>query len=172
MKLVIRTTYTIDVEDGTTKRVSAQFLTEVETYGKGEEVCHIYARVRSLRDFSIGSMGVANFDEVFLDENGDRFFSAKCRYFEESSNGKKMARKHLFLVQASNMDEANEAITKITDESIIDYEVVEVKESQIFDVIDKDENVIVKKTPIENATSDEATSDEEGLFDTPNSEEQ
>jgi Domain of unknown function (DUF4494) len=158
----VKMRHTFQSESGEYSRKTSTFLVNANVFGEAEEKTYLFGKInRSYSgDMKVTSIIPSKIIEVFQNGESGKFFHAKCRYFEESVNGKPMARSHSFLVEAENMKEADINLKAGLDSSSIDYSATELKESQIIEVIDLK---TVMETEVE--TNDKGTN-KEALFDT------
>lgn len=96
-------------------------------------------------EFTISDIKRARLSEIFLNENGDRYFKAKVYFVtldEKSGSEKKMA--VTMLAQASSLKEALEVVEKGMSGTLADYEIASLSETAIMDIFPYDRKKVEK----------------------------
>lgn len=126
-------------DNGMVKKVTKQYAVEAMTWGEAEK--RTYEELSPYYkdgEMDITAMKSADFKEVYFsaDEAADKWFSAKIQYitFDEYHNKEKKMNVKM-LVQAASLDKANSMVNIIMKDTIADYVKVEIKDSNIFDVL-------------------------------------
>ena len=123
------------LENGLQKRVTEPYLIDTLSFTEAEARAIEEMKPYISGDFTIATMKRAKLSEIFFNKNGDRFFKAKVQYItldEKSGVEKKTA--VFMLVQASDIQEAKDVLTKGMSGTMADYELTEIKETKIMDV--------------------------------------
>jgi len=123
------------MENGMQKKVTEPYLVDALSYTEAE--ARIIEEVRPFvsGEFTIADIKRARFAEMFLNENGDRFYKIKVYFItldEKSGAEKKTAAQ--MLVQASTLREAIDALDKGMKNTMSDYVIASVHETALMDV--------------------------------------
>jgi hypothetical protein len=123
------------MENGEHKKVSEQYLADALSFTEAE------ARItEELKPFISGEFRIAAINrhplsELFLGGNGDRYYRAKLAFITlDERTGKERRTNFNVLSLASDIQQAKDVIVEGMKGSLSDYEIVEVKETQIMDV--------------------------------------
>lgn len=123
------------LENGMQKKVTEPFLIDALSFSEAEaritEEIHPYIS----GDFTIADIKREKYSEVFFNEQGDRYFSAKVEFItldEKSGNERKTSVK--MLVQASDIQEAKDVLTEGMEGTLADWQLVKLEETKIMDV--------------------------------------
>lgn len=86
-------------------------------------------------EFTIADISRYPLNELFFNENGDRFYKAVIAFItlDERSGSEKKTKVNM-LAQASDLQNAKDVIVKGMEGTLADYEIIEVKETPIMDV--------------------------------------
>ena len=126
-------------EDGMAKKVSKQYAIEALTCGECEK--RTYEELSPFYkdgEMEIVAMKNADFKEVYFssDEAADKWYICKLQYITlDEYRGKEIKTTEKLLLQAASLDKANAMVNSIMESSVCDYVKVEIKDSNIFDVI-------------------------------------
>lgn len=122
-------------ELGKNKKVSETYLINAQSWTEAESrtIENVSALVS---DFIISDIKRSNVSELFKQGGGDLFFKAKVQFvsFDEVS-GKEKRDNVYMLVQATDIDKAQEILKIEMKGTVSDWIIVEVKESRIVDVL-------------------------------------
>lgn len=132
--------YTSD-DKGVVSKKQSVFLVDAETFGDAEEKTYKFGELNRVYSDGMEVVAIAptKIMDVFRKESeNSQFFFAKCRYYEESPNGKKMPRSHQFLVEAEDMKSAESFLTESLKTYMEDYTACELKVSQVCEIVDKE----------------------------------
>lgn len=124
-------------EDGLQKKVTEQFVVDAISFTEAE--ARIIEEVSSCvsGDFDIAEIDRCVFKEIFFsdEENADKWYKAKLQFITiDDESGKEKKTSVYYLVQAGSFDAARKNIDKVLGDSMMDYRVVAVKETNILDV--------------------------------------
>ena len=149
-------------EGGEPSRKTITFFINAMTWGEAEEKMFLFTKINRAYggEMEITSIIPSKVNELFVGNGAGKFFMAKCRYHEESANGKPMIRSHSFLVEAEDLKEAEANLMDGIRDSMIDYTATDLKETQIFEIIDLK---TVEKEATENKM---ANAEAQPLFET------
>ncbi|MBS5798024.1 MAG: DUF4494 family protein [Dysgonomonas mossii] len=135
----------------TTLIVSASLLTEpdlVDTLSFTEAESRIIEEIRLYisGEFTISDIKRARLSEIFLNENGDRYFKTKIYFvtLDEKSGSEKKTTVTM-LAQASSLKEALEVVEKGMSGTLADYEIASLSETAIMDIFPYDRTKVEKQ---------------------------
>ena len=148
-------------ENGTKKKVSELYLVQALTFGIAERVVQSELAQYSSEEIDIVAIARKNYSEIITDKFGmaskidgdarkllgqknasteaDKWFKCKLNFItldERSGKEKKVAQ--FFLVNANTAMAAHELVDNFMQSSVSDYEVEQVDETKILDVITSD----------------------------------
>ena len=122
-------------EDGLIRKVTEQFLVDALSFTDAE------ARiVKEVQPFVTGELLVADIkrariSEMFYDENGDKWYRCKINYLSvDELNGIEKRISQTIMVQAICFKGAVDTLFERMNDTLGDYEVVSISETQILDV--------------------------------------
>lgn len=123
------------MEDGKQKKVTEAYLVDALSFTEAE--ARIIEEVAPFisGEFTVKDIKRAKISEIFLNENGDRFYKIKVYFIAldaKSLTEKKTAAQ--MLAQASNLKEAVAVLEKGMKGTLADYEIASVTETQLMDV--------------------------------------
>ncbi|MDO3695035.1 DUF4494 domain-containing protein [Wenyingzhuangia sp. chi5] len=120
--------------------------------------------------FKITNIKVANFSELFPNENGDRWFKCKVSLVTlDEDKGLERRTNTYVLVQANDVKDAYDYLTEQFADTVSDYSIPSITESPIIDIFpffDGDEEPTVAATPqtyTEDSFSEDENIDDEAL---------
>lgn len=148
-------------ENGKEKTVSENYLLDAVSFTEAEERINKELEPYISGEFLVVEIKMANFSELIPSENGDRWFKTKVSFIslDEEKGTEKRSNTYL-LVQANNVKEAYENVELAFSDTVTDYEIPSVQESNILDVFEYSENDLVetcKKFSDEVLSKDEHT---------------
>lgn len=96
-------------------------------------------------EFTISDIKRARLSEIFLNENGDRYFKTKIYFvtLDEKSGSEKKTTVTM-LAQASSLKEALEVVEKGMSGTLADYEIASLSETAIMDIFPYDRKKVEK----------------------------
>ncbi len=127
--------YEKTIEDGKIQKVNEAYLVDALSFTEAE------ARItEEMRPFITGEFEVANIRrariaEMFPNPNGDRWFRCRVMFITiDEEKGVEKRTSNAMYVQANNIGDALEGLTRGMDSSLVDYEVAAITETPIMDV--------------------------------------
>ncbi len=131
--------------------VSASLVTEpylVDALSFTEAESRIIEEIRPYisGEFTISDIKLARLSEMFLNENGDRYFKTKIYFvtLDEKSGSEKKTTVTM-LAQASSLKEALEVVEKGMSGTLTDYEIASLSETAIMDIFPYDRKKVEKQ---------------------------
>lgn len=143
-------TYEKMLENGMQKKVTEPYLVDALSFTEAE------ARIiEEIRPFITGEFTVADvtrkrYSELFLNENGDRYYEVKVYFItlDEKSGAEKRTAARM-ICQASNLKEAIAVLEEGMKGTLADYTIASVAETQIMDIfpyeVEKEDDSSLKK---------------------------
>ena len=125
-------------EVGKEKCVTRTFLIDSMSFTEAEAQMIEHAKVYA-SDYEVISIARSKVNEVIENDIGSdemKFFNVTVAYFEEADSGKRKNHKHYYLVESQNPDGAISIIQGEWKESVLDWDIIMVKESPIVEVVD------------------------------------
>lgn len=143
-------------ENGMQKRVTEPYLVDALSFTEAESRIIEEIRPYISSEFIISDIKRAKLSEMFLNDNGDRYFKAKVLFItldEKSGSEKKTAA--TMLAQASSLKEALEVVEKGMSGTLADYEIASLSETSIMDIFPYDRKKVEKPTQEPDMFKDE-----------------
>lgn len=128
-------TYDKTLENGTVKKVKEYYLLDALSFEEAEKRTVEELTPYISGEFTICDIKRARLSELFLNENGDRYYKAKVYFItldEKSGTEKKTAAQ--MLIQASDIEEALSELKKGMTGTLADYTIASLGETLIMDV--------------------------------------
>lgn len=127
--------YDKTAEDGSIIKSSEGYLVDALSFTEAEARIIEEKRPFISGEFKVVNIKRSRISEMFFNENGDKWYRSKVNFItldEEKGVEKRTA--NTMMVQASDIKEALEGIVKGMQGYMADYEIVNIAETQIFDV--------------------------------------
>lgn len=123
-------------EDGKQKAVSEIYMVDAVSFTDAESrITKELEQFAGLGEFNVASIKTTNYSELVPNESGDRWFKCKAVFisFDEKS-GKERRTSSNILVQANDVKDAFETLSKALSTSISDFTIPMIQESSIMDI--------------------------------------
>lgn len=123
-------------EDGKQKAVSEIYMVDAVSFTDAESrITKELEQFAGLGEFNVASIKTTNYSELVPNESGDRWFKCKAVFisFDEKS-GKERRTSSNILVQANDVKDAYETLSKALSTSISDFTIPMIQESSIMDI--------------------------------------
>ncbi|MDR0825063.1 MAG: DUF4494 domain-containing protein [Prevotella sp.] len=123
------------LENGMRKKVTEPYLIDAMSWTEAEA-----RTIEEIKPYVSGEFTIADISryplyELFFNEKGDRFYKTVIAFITlDEKSGLEKKTKVNMLAQASNLQNAKDVIVKSMEGILIDYEIIEVKETPIMDV--------------------------------------
>lgn len=126
-------------EDGSEKSVTEKYAIDALSFTEGESAIteEMAAYIRG--EFKVKSMQEASYREVFFSDKDDDdcFYKAKLQFISYDDKTNKEKRSNVtYLVQAKSMHRAISNIDEVMGKTIIDYEIIGLSKTNVFDVFE------------------------------------
>ena len=130
-------------EDGSLKQVSEVYLVETAHFGVAERTVQEEIAPTASGYFDVVAVARKNYSEVIESNLGneiaDKWYKCKVNFITlNERNGKEMRTSKYFLVQSSSALTAHKAVDDFMQGSMSDYDVEQVDETKILDVLKTD----------------------------------
>lgn len=131
--------YEKTMEDGTQKKVTENYIIDALSFTEAEE--RIIEEMSSYinGEYDVKTCAIAPFREVFFDEadQSDKWYKAKLDFITIDEKTEKEKRAHVcYLVNADSIGGALKSIKEVMGDSMIDYVVMSIAETNYFDVFE------------------------------------
>lgn len=128
------------LENGMQKKVTEPYLVDALSFTEAEARIIELLKPYISGEFTISTIKRAKLNELFFNDDGDRFFKAKVLFvpLDERAGTEKKTPVYM-LAQATDIEEAQAVIKKGMEGTLADYEIAEVKETKLMDVFPYDE---------------------------------
>jgi len=123
-------------ENGKQKAVSELYMVDAVSFTDAEaQITKELEQYAGLGEFNVVSIKTTNYTEIIPNEAGDRWFKCKAVFisFDEKS-GKERRTSSNLLVQANDVKDAYEVLSKALSTSISDFTIPLIQESSIMDI--------------------------------------
>ena len=127
--------YEKNAEDGGVIKVSEAYLVDALSFTEAEERINEEMRPFISGEFLVSDIKRAKINELYNNENGDRWYRAKVNFIsldEEKGIEKRIAT--TMFAQASTLKDAFEVIEKGMKDTLADYDIAAIAETTILDV--------------------------------------
>lgn len=125
------------LEDGTNAKTTEQYVVDAMSWSECEARTSEEMAAYVSGEMDIVTMKKANFSELFLSEvdSEDKYYDCCINMItiDEKSNKEKKT-KVRYLVQGDSIEKAKKNVDDVMGKSMIDYDIVSLKESSIIDV--------------------------------------
>ncbi len=156
-------------ERGAVKKVSEPYLVDALTFTEAEARAIKELEPYLNGEFIISNIARANYTDLFAFDEGDRWFKCKIAYISiDEEKGTEKRKASYVLVQANDVKQAWDHLTKAMSDSIVDYEVNSIQETMIMDVfpfsadaVPTDEEIPPHLKPVEKVEEDTEEHEEE-----------
>lgn len=132
--------YLRTMEDGKQKKVKETNAVEALSFAEAEQRFFIEMEDYINCELDVTAIKIAQYKEVFFndeDENADRWYKVSLDFitFDEKTGTEKPSRT-TYLFQASSFDNAKKEVVDVMRQSMIDYVIVKIEETGLYDVFE------------------------------------
>ena len=123
-------------ENGKQKGVAENYMVDAVSFTDAEaRITKELEQYAGLGEFVVASIKTTNYTEIIPNESGDRWFKCKAVFikFDEKS-GKERRSSSTMLVQATDVKDAYDVLSKALSTSIADFTIPAINESSIMDI--------------------------------------
>ena len=123
-------------ENGKQKGVAENYMVDAVSFTDAEaRITKELEQYAGLGEFVVASIKTTNYTEIIPNESGDRWFKCKSVFisFDEKS-GKERRSSSTMLVQATDVKDAYEVLSKALSTTMADFTIPAINESSIMDI--------------------------------------
>ena len=123
-------------ENGKQKGVTENYMVDAVSFTDAEaRITKELEQYAGLGEFVVASIKTTNYTEIIPNESGDRWFKCKAVFisFDEKS-GKERRSSSTMLVQATDVKDAYEVLSKALSTTMADFTIPAINESSIMDI--------------------------------------
>ena len=132
--------YQKTMEDGCEKVVTEQYLIEALSFTEAESAIIEEMSVYVSGELKVSNLGQANFKEIFFSDvvdDDDKWYKAKLQFITIDEKTEKEKRSNVtYLVQAKSLARALRYIDEVMGKTMIDYDIVGLNETKVYDVFE------------------------------------
>lgn len=135
----VKVSYDKVMEDGSEKKVTETYVVEAMTFTEAEAKIIEDMRAYISGDFDVVNINPMKFKELVFNEQEycDLYYKAKLLFVTIDEKTEKEKKTPVcYLVQAASFDDCKNAIRKLMDDTMIDYQISSVSETKILDVFE------------------------------------
>ena len=127
--------YEKTMEDGRLRKVTEAYLVDAFSFTEAEERITTAVEPFISGEFKVEDIKRARLTEVFLYEDGDKYYKAKVSFITlDERSGREKRTPAYMLVQASTIDEAKDRLIEDMKGTLSDYVVESLTETKLLDV--------------------------------------
>ena len=131
--------YQKTMEDGSEKVVSEAYVVDALSFTEAESVIIDEMSVYVSGELRVSNLGKASYQEVFFSDvdDDDKFYTCKLQFITIDEKSNKEKRSNVtYLVQAKSLARALRYVDEVMGKTMIDYDIVGLNETKIFDVFE------------------------------------
>lgn len=126
-------------EDGTEKVVTERYVVDALSFTEAENTIIDEMSVYVSGEMTVSNLGKAKYNEIFFSDvkDDDKWYKAKLQFIVIDDKSDREKRSNVFyLVQAKSLARALRYIDEVMDKTMIDYDIVGINETKIYDVFE------------------------------------
>lgn len=126
-------------ENGMQKKVTESYIIDAVSFTEAEERITEEMSAYISGDFEVKDISLAPFGEIFFDEKPSsyRYYKAKLAFITiDEKSGNEKRQNVTYLVNAENFNQAVKNVYEVMGDTMIDYEIISIAETQIIDVFE------------------------------------
>jgi hypothetical protein len=126
-------------EDGTEKVVTERYVVDALSFTEAEETIIDEMSVYVSGEMTVNNLGKAKYNEIFFSDvdDDDKWYRAKLQFITiDDKSDKEKHTNVVYLVQAKSLARALRYIDEVMGKTMIDYDVVGINETKIYDVFE------------------------------------
>ena len=131
--------YQKTMEDGCEKVVTEQYLIEALSFTEAESAIIEEMSVYVSGELKVSNLGQANFKEIFFSDvdDDDKWYKAKLQFITIDEKTEREKRSNVnYLVQAKSLARALRYIDEVMGKTMIDYDIIGLNETKVYDVFE------------------------------------
>ena len=126
-------------EDGTEKVVTERYVVDALSFTEAENTIIDEMSVYVSGEMTVSNLGKAKYNEIFFSDvkDDDKWYKAKLQFIVIDDKSEREKRSNVFyLVQAKSLARALRYIDEVMGKTMIDYDIVGINETKIYDVFE------------------------------------
>lgn len=126
-------------EDGTEKVVTERYVVDALSFTEAEETIIDEMSVYVSGEMTVNNLGKAKYNEIFFSDvdDDDKWYRSKLQFITiDDKSDKEKHTNVVYLVQAKSLACALRYIDEVMGKTMIDYDVVGINETKIYDVFE------------------------------------
>lgn len=131
--------YEKTMENGMQKKATEHYLVDALSFTEAEARITTAVEPFISGEFKVEDIKRARLAEVFLDEDGDKYYKVKVSFITIDKRGRELKTPAYMLVQASTIDEAKSRFAEGMKGTLSDYVVESITETKVVDVFPYEE---------------------------------
>lgn len=131
--------YQKTMEDGSEKVVSEAYVVDALSFTEAESAIIDEMSVYVSGELKVSNLGKASYNEIFFSDvdDDDKFYTCKLQFITIDEKSEKKKRSNVtYLVQAKSLARALRYIDEVMGKTMIDYDIVGLNETKVFDVFE------------------------------------
>ena len=131
--------YQKTMEDGSEKVVSERYVVDALSFTEAESAIIDEMSVYVSGELKVSNLGKASYNEIFFSDvdDDDKWYKAKLQFITIDEKTEKEKRSNVtYLVQAKSLARALRYVDEVMGKTMIDYDVIGLNETKIFDVFE------------------------------------
>lgn len=131
--------YQKTMEDGSEKVVSEAYVVDALSFTEAESAIIEEMSVYVSGELKVSNLGKASYNEIFFSDvdDDDKFYTCKLQFITIDEKSEKERRSNVtYLVQAKSLARALRYVDEVMDKTMIDYDIVGLNETKVFDVFE------------------------------------
>ena len=134
-----RIKYQKTMEDGSEKVVSEAYVVDALSFTEAESAIIDEMSVYVSGELKVSNLGKASYNEILFSDvdDDDKFYTCKLQFITIDEKTEKEKRSNVtYLVQAKSLARALRYVDEVMGKSMLDYDIVGLNETKIFDVFE------------------------------------
>lgn len=131
--------YQKTMEDGSEKVVSEAYVVDALSFTEAESAIIDEMSVYVSGELKVSNLGKASYNEILFSDvdDDDKFYTCKLQFITIDEKSNKEKRSNVtYLVQAKSLARALRYVDEVMGKTMIDYDIVGLNETKIFDVFE------------------------------------
>ena len=131
--------YQKTMEDGSEKVVSEAYVVDALSFTEAESAIIDEMSVYVSGELKVSNLGKASYNEILFSDvdDDDKFYTCKLQFITIDEKSYKEKRSNVtYLVQAKSLARALRYVDEVMGKTMIDYDIVGINETKIFDVFE------------------------------------
>lgn len=133
---LVKVKYERLAEIGMIESVSEQYLIDAVSFTEAEAriISEIQPTLPNGCDFEVKGITPQKVDEIFFDENCEKWFKSKINFLFTDDKGKEKKTPIIIFVQANDINHSREKLVEQMKQSMADWEIASISDTKILEV--------------------------------------